>query len=576
MFYIKLAEILLKIREKELNDIKTNQPNNQTRIDNLQNEINYLKALFIRYEIASILGLDKDEKYINSDFMGIEEEDINNFNLTPEQVTNFNDLVAKLPNGQLQRYKKRKQLAEILSSSNGKSVEELEGIEMANPSLDYYKLEQDKIDEFNNIANDINTMGPNTTKTVIVNNKTKLTTSELHELIKLLEGNTLDDEEYKIYIKLAEDNINRLYQDDVNKTEVESIINSINPSNYILRHDLSPKLVEINNINLEIKDNELGTIFNYLDQNYDGLDVSIRDKYYNIVLEMINKNKNNLSKINDINQLLLNVTNDNLKERLRKDLSKEELIEFSNQHVSTYEEVLNNSIAKLKSKKNDYENKKPKLGLLATHYDVKIKAFEKEIERLESLKVDYKNNPLLEKLDSKYNKKNDSIIKLKKEIEELKKYKEQIKSKFHKNIIDKRISVRNKKISKLQKSRVKIVNVQKKIMAPKLFIEQKKYLINRHFEAKEEVYKDYSDDYKQLAASERAINGMFNELKASFYEFQANRYQNKAKFNHNICNKLNNAKVTVKGAAKRMINKNRLTQAMQNQQTQQQTFVQTT
>ena len=40
MFYIKLAEILLKIRENELNDIKTNQPNNQTKIDNLQNEIN--------------------------------------------------------------------------------------------------------------------------------------------------------------------------------------------------------------------------------------------------------------------------------------------------------------------------------------------------------------------------------------------------------------------------------------------------------------------------------------------------------------------------------------------------------
>ena len=67
---------------------------------------------------------------------------------------------------------------------------------------------------------------------------------------------------------------------------------------------------------------------------------------------------------------------------------------------------------------------------------------------------------------------------------------------------------------------------------------------------------------------------MFNKLKASFYEFQANRYQNKAKFNHNICDKLNNAKVTVKGATKRMISKNRLIQAIQNQQ--QQTFVQTT
>ena len=223
-----------------------------------------------------------------------------------------------------------------------------------------------------------------------------------------------------------------------------------------------------------------------------------------------------------------------------------------------------------------YESKKPKFGPLAAHYDAKVKAVEKEIERLESLKVDYKNNPLLEKLDSKYNEKNDDIIKLRKEIEELKKYREQVKSKFHKSIIDKRISARTNKISKLQKSRVKIVNVQKKIMAPKLFIEQKKGLVNRHFEAKEEVFKDYSKDYQQLAASERAVKGMFSELKASFYEFQANRYQNKAKFNHEMCEKLNNAKVTIKGATKRMINKNRLTQAIQNQQTQQQTLVQTT
>ena len=90
MFDKELYEIVLKDRESKLNDAKAQNPVNQDEVDNLTKEVNYLKATLIRYKIAVLLGLSNDSSYTSINYLGIEEEDVNDFNLNSTDLAEYN------------------------------------------------------------------------------------------------------------------------------------------------------------------------------------------------------------------------------------------------------------------------------------------------------------------------------------------------------------------------------------------------------------------------------------------------------------------------------------------------------
>ena len=83
-------------------------------VERLKMEIEYLKALLVRYEIAKILNLDKDTSLMEKDFFGVEEVSIGDLDLSREDIKRIFELRAQLPKEQLEIYKKRVRLAEIL------------------------------------------------------------------------------------------------------------------------------------------------------------------------------------------------------------------------------------------------------------------------------------------------------------------------------------------------------------------------------------------------------------------------------------------------------------------------------
>ena len=105
-------------------------------VERLKMEIDYLKALLVRYEIAKILNLDKDPSLMEKDFFGVEEVSIGDLDLSREDIKRIFELRAQLPKEQLEIYKKRVRLAEILKTGLETSLESLDNIELVVYSLD--------------------------------------------------------------------------------------------------------------------------------------------------------------------------------------------------------------------------------------------------------------------------------------------------------------------------------------------------------------------------------------------------------------------------------------------------------
>ena len=147
MFDKELTEIILKYKEDELQSLQGQQQVNQQKVDDLTKEIQYIKATLIRYEIAILLKLDKDEKYNVRDFFGIEEENVANYNLTQDELNKYNNLISQLPQEQLQRYKIRKKMSDILGANVDEiyNTNDLFGIENTDPTLSKYNLTQEQI-----------------------------------------------------------------------------------------------------------------------------------------------------------------------------------------------------------------------------------------------------------------------------------------------------------------------------------------------------------------------------------------------------------------------------------------------
>ena len=638
MFDKELYEIVLKDRESKLNDAKAQNPVNQDEVDNLTKEVNYLKATLIRYKIAVLLGLSNDSSYTSSNYLGIEEEDVNDFNLNSTDLAEYNSLIAQIPKDQLQLYKVRKRMAEFLNPNISDKYKENDyvGIEKINPNLTKYNLTQEQIREYRLLIAQAIRIGSDTTKKVDVEeaaleimkdifNKLNIDDIDQYnsikdnyldtidglinhidqdkkdsiftgasnynlvidlkqkypdlnismdikgvtELLKLLETD-LEEDVYNDYLTLFCQSINTLYQDPNNKDDIERLINGIDKNNYLLRSDLSSR-ININNVDLKLKDDELKDVFEYLDRNYNHMPEEDREKYYLLVESKITNNISDLDKVGEINKLLLSVNNDDLSNRLKGKFSNNKYSEFKDEHLNSYQSLVQSEIAKLEARKKVYENKTSSSGNINSYYETKARELQKEIDTLKGIKEDYSGNVLLETLDSTYNKQTDKIIKIEKEIMELKQLKEQVNSKFHKKAIDNRILKENNRIKQLQQRQGKIVGVQKTIMAPKLWIDQKRNKADRYLEARKDVLTDYSNDYQKMADNERNLGGMFSEVKATFYEFQSKRYGTKAELNQKMFDMLSDAKVTIKGRMQQMINKNTLDQLRQRQQQQVQT-----
>ena len=638
MFDVELAKLILKRKEENLQELQSNATPDQNEIDNLNKEINYLKATIIRYEIAKLLKLHTNQEYMSNYYLGIENEDINDYDLSPEEISEYNNLISQLPKEQLVNYKLRKQAAKILGEENSKEFakDDYVGIEKINPKLDKYDLTDQQIEEFKQLVEKINNSIADSTKKVDITQETvklldetfnKLNVENLDEydrlkamymdtleniinhiqqesrnkihatakncnlaidlrekypelqiilsvtaakqLLNVLEHEKLDEEKYNDYLDYLCKNINELYQDDNNKEEIVNLLNSVDKNNYILRNDLKNKLPNIEGVTLELQDDELETLFKFLDQNYDSLEEKESEKYYSILTNKLNTDIDNLNKINSINKLMLSITNKNFGERLQTSFASKDTVKFKHQHYTSHKELINDKIKELQKKIQLYESKKPKTGIMATYYDTKIADLQKEIKKLESIdEHTFKDTLLLEELDNEYNNKTDKIIKIRKEIADLQELKNRVNSTFHKRIIDKKIQHRENKLKKLKESKTKIVGNQKRIMAPKLYLQRKEGLFSRHFESKEEVFTKYSEDYKQMAEAERKMNGFFSGIKAAFYDFKAGRYESKAKFNKSLVEMLKGGKVKVTGSNKGKINKNDLNTIRNNQNQQ--------
>lgn len=174
MFDEEVIKLIIKGKEAEIQELQNTQPVNQDAIDTLEAEINYLKALLIRYEIAKLLGLDSDPKYRSMGFLGIEEENVADFNLSPADMTMYNSLIAQLPREQLIRYKVRREMANVLGEEIGNNFKDNDyaGIEEINPNLTKYDLDQDQIKKFNDLVTRLNSISDDTTKNVNINSET--------------------------------------------------------------------------------------------------------------------------------------------------------------------------------------------------------------------------------------------------------------------------------------------------------------------------------------------------------------------------------------------------------------------
>lgn len=646
MFDLDLTKKILKIKEDELTSIQTNDPNNKTAIEAIEKEVNYLKTLIARYKIAVLLKLDKDTTYFNNNYLGIEEEDVNEFNLSSEDLVEYNNLIAQLPKEQLPKYKIRKQMAEILGENGEKfKKNEYVGVENINPSMVKYNLNSQQITEFNNLVSKLNAMDKDSITYVDLNqeqlkiSKDKLTElkkafnelnvedmtvyenlkdsnmKKIDDLITQVEENEkkdlfkdinnyqfafdlsskyenmsielglngvknllselefmeVTDPKYADYIELFCSNVNRLYSDDNNKKDIESLINSIGKYNYTLRYDLSTHLSAIKDTHLKLEDDEVETLFRKLDIEYNGLADEEKDKCLKMLSDKINKESENLDKVGDLNKLFKSATNDAFSEKLESMVNKNENIEFGHQHKSSYQILIEEQIKKIDNKILMYEVHNPKTSIMREHYDIKIKELEREKEKLKNLELEFSKNIVLNKLDSVYDKNTDKSIQIQREIAELEKLKETVNSKFHQKKIDQNLMKRKLKMYKLKNSRNRLIGIQKKIMLPKVWVNQKKGMIERSFDARVEVGQNYAEDYAKMAELYNNLDGMFNGIKASFYEFKSGRYQSKAEFNQKVCDMLNNAKVTVKGSNRTSISKNLLDKIRQNQQQQIQT-----
>ena len=630
MFDKEIIERIIKNKTAEMSRLRSiGAETFKITIDFRKKEINYLNALLTRYKIAELLKLDKDLNYINVNYFGIEEEKPEDYNLTDEEKKEFDSLVSKLPQEQLAKFKIRKNMAEVLGDEVSEQYKNNNyyGIENFDPDLFInrakYGLLAKQIEEFKDLkekfskCDDDNTKYVDISKEVInvfkdifnvLNNgneyenikeqylntieklmvvikdedknfmlssiskyqffsdlkekypelNIKLNMKGAESLLEFLETPGIDEDKYNEGIKLFCDTIKELYKDDNNKSYIENLLNSID-NNYALRFDLKPYLSEMKNINIGLKDSELSPAIDYLDFNYSNLEETTRNKCYDLVKSKIERDIVDENKAANINEKISNIKNEEFSERLQNDFVRNNTNQVNLQHLNSYKELVQDTIDKLENKKKKYLGKIYNSERKRISNEAKIKSIDKEIEMLKQLEINYDDSRSLNELDASYNYNTKRIAELKQELEELKSLKEQVSAKFKR---------RNLELFELQHSQIKILDKQKRIMAPKLWIERKKGMLNRHFESRAEILNEYAEDYEKKTKPQGELNDMFSEIKNTFYERKVSKLRSRANFNQKICEILQNSNISVRGYIRRKINKNTLNASRQNQQQQ--------
>ena len=619
MYDIEITKLVLKNKKEELDNLSNNNQSNKTEIDALKKEIRNLESYLNRYRLAEILKLHKDNDYINSNFIGIELENPDDYDLTPEERTEYDSIISKIPKLETSIYKHRRSIATILKKEDSQELRKVnyQGIEKTNPDLIRYNISDEELKKFKDTIKKINAMLAYSNETNVdiekeaikvlketfdalniedkatyesikeeylntidlimthtskeatssalsetsLNNydlglelskkypalKPKMTMDTLKRLFREVENGNLSEQKTKDYLEYLCIKINELYQDENNRAEIESLLNSI--SNKIeLKYELSVRVTSVNNVNLNLTDEEIKTVFKHLDENYNHLDEERREKYYQIVSSFISKNINDVDKAEEINKLLLGIKNKEFEERLQKQFKEQNYAKFSRGHISNQEVLIEEQIKKLEELKKSLEKNNKKIEFFDDRNEIRIATIDKEIEKLKKLKLKYDKNKVVNKLDEVYNKKTDKIIEIDKDIKKLSETKADIKSKYVQRLIDKKIKSKQAKVNKLQKSKVDILKNQRKIMAPKLFVERKKELIKRRLEARQELFDSKEKGYELLSDKEQDLNEMFSGIKAAFYEYKSGRYQTKRERNEKIYEILYNSEIQITGA----------------------------
>ncbi len=554
----------------------------QEQLDNLSNLVSRIPAhnadLYrTRLEMAKLLKLDEDKSLQAVNYEGIENNnpssmqfrlsvrDVARFNSLRNRVTilrqsnnfknsNFNtlanelreELINKLNNMDLDDYEANKE--EELETLY-KLLDSMEG-EKQFPEISNYAFAYDLSKKYPEI-------------------NLKLSNVELLKVIDLLDHDQdIEQEKYNDYLKIVISNVNELLKEEnVSSDEAKAVIDRINKSNYTLRIDITNN---IKDENISFKDKDIEELAEYLDKNYDSLEEPKRDKLTKFLIARLATDIKIVDNAERINKIIEGIKNKELREKIRTALSKNKEAIFSDRHVNSYSGLIGDKIKKLEAKKKKYQSRKTGIAAIDVYNQTRIKEIDKEIERLKQLNLNYDDNVVLDQLDNYYNSKSSKIIKIEKEIAELKKLKADLKTEFQRKSVDRQIKHLQDRIKKLQRAQVRIEKAQKRIMTPKMFINLKRGMVERHFESKSEVYSDYADDYRKRAETTRAMGGMFSGIKAAFYEFKAGRYRTKSELNRaifDIISKPGN-KVTVAGSNQKVVPKKSV-QALQQMNQQQ-------
>ncbi len=624
-FQEDFIEKLIADRERELN----NPDIGLSLINRLSQEINYLKALLIRHQIAVILKLDKDPNYMNQDYFGIEEVDLNSYDLNADEIEKIMELRVQLPSEQLAIYRKRKKLADILKYNSERQANGLDGIEFFN-QFDTFNLSEEEKREFSQLAEEIRSMGESTTRfvnyrkeafTEIVDALAHLDTSDMEKYLEIRDEYF---EKIDKAIKMApEDYVSSLFEDVVNYRLALDLMEKYHDKKVTIRMqglgDLFDTLqtAELDEEEyarcLELFCNSANKLYSNesnkqkvveLLNSAEDLDVRLRVALISKLVRMDNIDFNfKDSEIAGLIRLLNNryseldeATRDSIyrviEDKITNLSSNIQTIEVANQLMM---QVTNPDLeSRLRKKfatnpnikfRNQHDTpyqsivndtieslKKERAQCVRkkekAHFDARYDIRIREIDKeIAALQeMELDPNRKIESLDRSYNKNIDKIIKLEKDVARLKELRNIVKLRVMQHSIEKKIEKREKKIKKLESKKVKIVGKQTKKLIPAINKKINEDRKLRKHEARAEVFHSYARDYAKAAETERELKGMFSGIKAAFYDMRANRYEKKAIANMMMCEKLRDRKITLRGGNKKRINADVYDQILSQQQ----------
>ena len=173
MFDIDSIKLLIQERKDKLDVLKQSLNVDQDQIDQLTEEVNYLEAAMNRGEIARLLKVGEGFLCAGPDFLGIEEEDVSKFNLSADELNQYNQCLANLPSEQLENFRIRKKLFCILYPEKKDSVDlnSVKGVEDIDPTMTKYGLSDEQIRLFNDLVNQLKGNSKDTTRYVNISSE---------------------------------------------------------------------------------------------------------------------------------------------------------------------------------------------------------------------------------------------------------------------------------------------------------------------------------------------------------------------------------------------------------------------